>query len=308
MAQALIKNKNILNLSSCIKMPNTIDYNKFKFSGGENHIAIKDVNKVKGINEMVITSSIKSSDDLMYTLMATDAIKHINNDIKIKLFCPYTPYARQDRLMKLGEPLSMKVFADIINQQGYRQVTIFDPHSDVSTALIDRVQALNNYNFVEFAFRKITGLAGDQIYYATSDICLVSPDLGAYKKIVKLADKLDFVDKKNIITNIKIRDTDNGKIIKSELIGNVKNKICFIVDDIIDGGATFLQLAKDLKEGGALSVHLIVSHGIFSKGYDKLFDDIDSIYTTDSFYDVDNVGKHDQVHTLNLFNLYKEYL
>lgn len=80
----------------------------------------------------------------------------------------------------------------------------------------------------------------------------------------------------------KNRDVRDGKILSTDFIGNVVDKHCVIVDDIIDGGYTFIELAKILKNKGAKTVYLVVSHGIFSKGIDELKIHIDGVYTTNS--------------------------
>ena len=93
-----------------------------------------------------------------------------------------------------------------------------------------------------------------------------------------------------MIRGSKVRDVTNGRILKTDVGGDVKGKICVICDDILDGGATFIELANLLREKGAIKVYLIVSHGIFSKGVTTLHTDsnsktpvLDGIYTTDSF-------------------------
>lgn len=221
-----------------------------RFAGGENHVKfLVDFNpddKVK------INTRLNSADDIMNLCLAVDALR--NMFVKhIEVFIPYIPYARQDRVMVPGEPLSVKVFAGILNALNLNKVTVFDAHSDVSPALINKCVNIPNHEMVKH-FKKEFGL---------SDFLLVSPDLGAYKKIDKLAAKIEY--KNEIITGIKIRDLATGQIVKSDVnASDLGGKACVIVDDICDGGRTFIELASALKAKNCGKLYFICSHGIFS--------------------------------------------
>ncbi|MBI3134556.1 MAG: ribose-phosphate pyrophosphokinase [Bacteroidetes bacterium] len=221
-----------------------------KFAGGECHL--------KFLTPFIVTDKIKintrlnSSDDLMNLCLAVDALRNMGVNY-IEAFIPYIPYARQDRVMVPGEPLSIKVFAKLINSLSLNKVTVFDAHSDVSVALIDNCRNIANYEMVKH-FLQILKL---------KDYTLVSPDLGAYKKIDKLAAQIGY--KGNIATGLKIRDLSTGQIIKSDVnTGDLKNRPCIVIDDICDGGRTFIELAAALKEKNAGDLYFIASHGIFS--------------------------------------------
>ena len=96
-----------------------------------------------------------------------------------------------------------------------------------------------------------------------TDFILVSPDLGAYKKVDKLSQKIGY--RGSIATGIKVRDLSTGQIIKSDVnTDDLKNKSCIVVDDICDGGRTFIELASALKLKNAGALYFITSHGIFS--------------------------------------------
>jgi len=113
---------------------------------------------------------------------------------------------------------------------------------------------------------------------------LVSPDAGANKKVLKVAQQYKGLD---IIYCDKKRDTRTGKITDTIVHpghGSIRNKKLLIVDDICDGGMTFIKIAEAMNSFGPEAIYLYVTHGIFSKGYQVLFDaGIDKIYTTDSF-------------------------
>lgn len=244
-----------------------IEFQKFDFpSGCEPHIKLPIIleDKVK------LTCRINNGNDLILLLLATDAIKR-SGVKEIELFIPYLPFARQDRVMVDGEPLSVKVISNLLNSQGYSKVSIFDPHSEVCLALIDNSEYVNNHSFVDLILKN------------KKDYLIISPDAGAYKKIFKLCQHIGYKDE--IIMCNKIRDLSNG-VIRSLTVSHddLNGKDCYIVDDICDGGGTFGLLASVLKERNCGNINLIVSHGLFTKGID-FSKDISRIYTTDSFKD-----------------------
>jgi len=101
------------------------------------------------------------------------------------------------------------------------------------------------------------------------------------KKTLKISEQFNGVPE--VIQAHKVRNLKTGEIIKTEVLGNVEGKNVLIADDICDGGRTFIELAKVLKNEGALEVSLFITHGIFSKGLDVFTGLIEHIYTTDSF-------------------------
>jgi len=289
-------NRAVLNLSKSFKILKDnffpIEFEKLTFYGGEEHIKLKKYNP--HTDYVLVVSSMASSSEVMTTFLATNALKNLFPEAKLELFMPYIPYARQDRIMVPGEPESIKVFANMLNSFNFNKVFVLDPHSNVSTALINNVSVLNNNVFMEHSFANIKSLHIDE----ADNIVLVSPDAGAEKKIYEIAKHLDI---NNIIFGSKYRDVKTGKIIKTSFVGDVKDKICVICDDIIDGGATFVELANILKTAGAKKVYLIVTHGIFSKGIDGL-KMLDGIYTTNS---VRNFTEYEPfVKTLDLNEMY----
>lgn len=221
-----------------------------KFAGGECHV--KFLTEYTTEDKVRINTRLNSSDDVMNLCLAVDALRNMYVNY-IEVFIPYIPYARQDRVMVPGEPLSIKVFASIINSLNLNKVIVFDAHSDVSVALLNNCQNTPNYEMVKHFLTELN----------LTDFTLVSPDLGAYKKVDKLASKINY--KEQIATGIKVRDLATGQIIKSDVnTDDLKGKACIIIDDICDGGRTFIELAKALKEKNAGNLYFIASHGIFS--------------------------------------------
>ncbi len=242
------------------------------------------------ITPVTITTRLKSSDDIMTLLNATDALRQAGIK-EISLFMPFVPYARQDRVMVPGEALSIKVFAKLINTQGYDRVTIFDPHSDVTPALIDNAYVINNHEFVKLALKDM------------ENYIIISPDSGAFKKVFKVCQAIGYNERVALCN--KVRTLANGNIEHLSFdVQSFEGKDAVIIDDICDGGATFIALATELKKRDAGKVHLIVSHGIFSRGVNNLLNSgVDTITTTDSFKDI---GAFENVRQIKLAEIIKK--
>ncbi|MNK99822.1 Ribose-phosphate pyrophosphokinase [compost metagenome] len=245
-----------------------IKFQSFTFSGGEPHIKIApdfDANK-----KVTITHRLNSFNDLGLLCVTVDALRRM--DVKIiDLFIPYFPAARQDRVMIPGEPLSVKVYADIINAMQLNKVFVFDAHSEVTPALLNNSTVIPNYTFIKEVLNRIG-----------ENVKLISPDGGALKKIYKVSEFLGGVE---VVECSKSRDVKTGKLSGFKVYNeDLQGTDCLIVDDICDGGGTFVGLAEELKKKNAGKLYLAVSHGIFNKGFEVL-NCFDGIFTTNSFKD-----------------------
>lgn len=239
----------------------------FNFSGGECHVRL-----FKDIGDCVkLLAQLNNSDDIIHLLLTVDAIRRMNSQAKIYLTIPYFPYARQDRVCNEGEALSVKVMADLINSLHCTEVTIYDPHSDVTPALLNNCRVISLAQII--ADSMLAKLINEE------NIILVSPDAGAEKKIRTTATKLTLNGKTvDVLCASKTRDTLTGEIKATQMHAEVKGKNLIMLDDICDGGRTFIELAKVLKGLGAGDVYLYVTHGIFSRGLSTLKDYIKHVY------------------------------
>jgi len=240
-----------------------IKFERLRFNGGENHIKLlSPVHR-----HVTIEAQLKNSDYVMELFLATDALRRAGAK-EISLLCPYIPYGRQDRVMVSGEPLSIKVFTQLLNAQNYVAVYTLDNHSPVTTVLIDRCIEIDN-----------TRLLKNVIIPAGA--VLVSPDAGAYKKTCRIGNQFGM----DVIQASKIRDVMTGKITGTQVaIDTLGGLDCYICDDICDGGRTFIELAKVLRKKACGHITLYVSHGIFSCGVGTLYKSgISVLYTTNCF-------------------------
>lgn len=270
---------NLDNTFSPYQSKKVINFDSFTFSGGEPHIKILD--DLSTTKEVSITHRIKSFNDIGLLLIAVNALRNMKVD-KINLLLPYFPAARQDRLMVKGEALSVKVYTELINNLNLNSVTIFDPHSEVTSALLNNCIVIENYKFIENIIKTLN-----------KNTLLISPDGGALKKIYKVA---SYLKNYEVIECSKSRDVKTGKLSGFKVyIDDLEGKDCLIVDDICDGGGTFLGLAKELKAKNAGKLYLAVSHGIFSKGLDELSKEFEIVFTTNSFKDIEITNKVNQI-------------
>lgn len=260
--------KSRFNLAVIGKQPvasiETIIPEVFIFSGGEVQVKVPYISTKTSY--VCINADLRDAEGILTLAMIKDALEQQEVEC-VHLNMPYVPYARQDRVCNDGEAFSLKVFCNMINNMNFTKVYICDPHSDVTPALLNNVIINDQCDlYQDVMFNK-----------KASNYILVSPDAGANKKTLALAKLLRH---DTFIRADKIRDVSNGQIRETVVYGDVAGKNCMIVDDICDGGTTFIFLAQELKKKGAKEVYLYATHGIFSKGKQVLYDaGIDEVYT-----------------------------
>lgn len=219
---------------------------------------------------------VATPNDLLFDIaQAVDLVRSINSRAVIRLLIPYLPYARQDRRMTKHDAFSLKVFAKLLNSLNIDTILCFDAHSDVA-GLVD--------NLIVIGQDRIMGISEVSHALTVNDPLIIAPDMGAVKKIHKVCASLNSDDAPIVMD--KEREPSTGKIGNHKIIfgtERVDGRNCLIVDDICDGGRTFISAATELKAAGAATVSLYVTHGIFSQGVCALLDGgIDKIFTTDS--------------------------
>lgn len=237
-----------------------------KFPAGEMHVRIHDEG-YRVINNIEIVLNYRSNDDLVALALLKDAVERKYEFNRISLAIPYFPYARQDRVCNDGESLSVKVIANFINGLDFDEVYVYDPHSDVVGAVVNKIRIFEMTHLVHLLLTKT---------FSPEKVILVAPDAGATKKVQKVAQQYGY----EYVTASKVRDTKTGKlsntVVYSEHVGD---KDFLILDDICEGGRTFNLLAPKLQELTFGKVYLYVTHGIFSKGYDELAKNFEKVYT-----------------------------
>lgn len=268
-----------------------IKYKSWIFPGGETGFALdtQDIELLEHYLHCHIVARLQSNNDLMELVCCVDSIKRLGAGNLIKLSIPYFPSARQDRVSNPGESLTIKLYADIINNLACDRVEIVDPHSDITPTLLE---SCNLYPIEYVIERAIEDCKPDFI---------VSPDAGATKRIEKYLLKIGC--ELPVIQCLKTRDTKTGKLSGFKVcatLQDIENRKGLIIDDICDGGGTFVGLSKELNKFSLTEHYLYITHGIFSKGYEELLKWFDKIYTTDSF-----IPKEAPPKDVVVYNLYE---
>jgi ribose-phosphate pyrophosphokinase len=253
----------------------SIQYQVFSFPDGQPHLKI-DTGTINSQHEQCsIYARISSPADILLVLMAQDVL-YAAGLRRFALYISYLLAARMDRTMSKGEAFSLKIVGQLLNTGGFESIKIFDPHSDVAPAVLHHAHAIDN---IAFAQQAVAHYRQQHAHLQDADICIVSPDAGALKKALKVSAALGGLD---VVECLKIRDVKTGQLTGFKVFDeSLAGKTCFIVDDICDGGGTFIGIAAILKEKNASAVVLAVSHGVFSKGTQLA--NVGHIYTTDSY-------------------------
>lgn len=223
----------------------------------------------------VRVAAMRDMNDFMLLAQLVDVVRHVTDIAVSHLELAWLPWARQDRHMVNGDSFALKVFANQLNILNFNKVFLLDPHSDAAAAAINNSVVIAQ----ETCLMKSENL---RQAISTGKLMLVAPDAGALKKIHNVA-KASGARDYAILT--KERDVATGNLTGFSLVsGNVAGKDVLIVDDLCDAGGTFIGSTQVLRDAGARSVSLYVTHGVFSKGVGNLLNNgIDAIYTTTSF-------------------------
>ena len=264
-----------------------------KFADGEIYIEINE--NIRGNSIFVIQSiSSPANDNLMELLLCIDALKR-SSAKNITAVVPYFGYARQDRKVVPRTSISAKLVSNLITKAGADRVVTVDLHSGQIQGFFD-IPVDNLFATPIFARHIKKKLK-------TKNLICVAPDVGGTARARALGKMLNvglaIVDK---------RRSAPGKSLVMNVIGNVKNKTCIIVDDIIDSGGTIVNAAKALKDRGAKEVHVYVTHGVLSgDAVNKILrSTIKNLIVTDTIESSNKVKKAKNIEVLSISNLVGE--
>ena len=220
-----------------------------KFSDQE--VFVEILENVRGKNVFVIQStSAPANDHLMELLITIDALKRASAQT-ITAVIPYFGYARQDRKVGPRTPVSAKLVANILTTAGIDRLLTIDLHAGQIQGFFDI--PVDNLYAAPIITKDIN------TKYKSEDIVVVSPDVGGVVRARNLANRIN--------ANLAIVDKRRDKANTSEvmnIIGDVSNRDCLVVDDIVDTAGTLCNAAEALKSAGAKSVSAYISHGVLS--------------------------------------------
>jgi len=286
-------NKNLSKKISKYLKSKIINSNIRKFSDGEIYIEINE--NIRG-NSIFIIQSISSpaNDNLMELLLCIDALKR-SSAKNITTVIPYFGYARQDRKVVPRTSISAKLVSNLITKAGADRVVTVDLHAGQIQGFFD-IPVDNLFCTPIFARHIKKNIKSKNI------IC-VAPDVGGTERARALGKSLDvglaIVDK---------RRPAPGKSQVMNIIGNVKDKTCIVVDDIIDSGGTIINSAKALKDRGAKEVYVYITHGVLSGEAVKKIQKsvIKKLVITDTIDNQIRVNKAKNIEVLTVSNLMGE--
>lgn len=264
-----------------------------RFADGEVNVEV--ANDLRD-QEVYVVQSISSpvNDNLMELLLTIDAAKR-SGAKRITAIIPYYGYSRQDRVIKnnnMQSALSAKLVANLIQTAGANSVAAIDLHSSQIEGFFD-ISVTNLSCFKVFV---------NSIY--KENLAIVAPDVGAIGRARAFAKILE--EKYKLDNDIVVVDKYREKAGTSEVmnvIGEVANKNCVIVDDIVDSGGTLCNAALALKNRGAKSVVSCITHGILSgNAVEKISSSsIDKLVITDTVFH--KFEKNDKIEVVSIANI-----
>jgi len=240
-----------------------------RFSDMEVFVEVQE--NVRGEDMFVIQStSYPANDNLMELLVSLDALRRASAR-RITAVIPYYGYARQDRKSGPRTPISAKLVANLITKAGADRVLTMDLHAGQIQGFFD-IPTDNLFAAPVF-------LKDIEERYNNKPVIIVSPDVGGVVRARAIARRIN--------ANLAIIDKRREKAGSSEvmnIIGDVTNHHCILVDDIIDSGGTLCNAAKALMDVGAISVDAYVTHGVLSGSAVTRISNspLDMLVTTDS--------------------------
>lgn len=239
-----------------------------------------DFSKYEESKRATLTWHFESNEEMVAVMFLTKHLQR-NGILFIDLVMPYIPNARQDRVKSSNDVFTLKYFAEFINDLAFDTVTVLDPHSSVSEALIDDIIIENPKKYINKAIASIEEFAPTS-KDDRKPLMAFYPDEGAMKRYSGLIPMA-------YAFGIKKRDWETGKILGLDAAGStdlIPMSDVLIIDDISSRGGTFYHSAKKLKELGANHIYLYITHcehtifdgEIFKSGL------IDKVFTTNSIF------------------------
>ena len=264
-----------------------------RFSDGE--IAVDIVENVRGQDVFVLQSTCEpTNDNLMELVVMCDALRRASAS-RITAVVPYFGYARQDRRPRSARvPITAKVVADIMVGVGIDRVLTVDLHADQIQGFFD-VAVDNIY--------ATTVMLDDIQRKQPQDVVVVSPDIGGVVRARAMAKQLD----SDLAIIDKRRPAPNQAEVMN-IIGNVKDKTCIIVDDIIDSGGTIVNAVDALKKNGANEVYVFITHAVLSGDAVKKIKNskIKKLIITDTIDNIQKIKNNNKIEVLSIASLMSE--
>ncbi|MFZ2102604.1 MAG: ribose-phosphate pyrophosphokinase [Oricola sp.] len=266
-----------------------------RFADEEIFVEIQE--NVRGEDVFILQStSYPANDHLMELLIMIDAFRR-SSARRITAVIPYFGYARQDRRMSGRTPISAKLVANLITRAGADRVLTLDLHAGQIQGFFDI--PTDNLYAVPVMARDIRAR-----YKDLSSVIVVSPDVGGVVRARSLAKRLD----DTLLAIVDKRREKPGESEVMNVIGDIRDKACFLIDDIIDSGGTLCNAADALLSKGAKSVTAYITHGVLSGGaVNRIMDSrLTELVITDSIQPTAGVESAPNIRVLSITDLIGE--
>ena len=270
-----------------------VNSNIRRFVDGEVYVEINE--NIRGISIFVVQStSNPANDNLMELLICIDALRR-SSAKNITAVIPYFGYARQDRKVVPRTAISAKLVSNLITNAGADRIVTVDLHSGQIQGFFD-IPVDNLFATPIFA-RHIKNKM------KLKNLICVSPDVGGVERTRALSRRIN-----STIGIIDKRRPAPGKSEVMNIIGNVKNKDCVIIDDIIDSGGTIVNAAQALKNKGAKDIYVYITHGVLSgNAVEKIEKSkIKKLITTDTIDNSKKISKSKKIEIISIAPIISE--
>ena len=228
-----------------------VDARVERFNNGEVFVEVYE--NVRGEDMFIIQStSNPANDNLMELLVMSDALRR-SSASRITAIVPYFGYARQDRRTKARTPITAKLVANMMVSAGIERVLTMDLHASQIQGFFD-IPVDNLYASPIFALDVKHAFKGK-----LDQVTVVSPDVGGVARARELAKRIN-----SPLSIVDKRREKPGEVAEMTVIGDVKDRVCIIVDDIVDTAGTLCKAAEVLMQAGAKEVHSYITHGVLS--------------------------------------------
>ena len=266
-----------------------------RFADGEVKIQLND--NVRGGDAFIIQpmSPPKVDNNFMELLLLINTLR-LASAKRITVVIPYFGYARQDQKTKPRVPISASAVARMIYSMQPNRVMTVDLHCGQIQGFFPPSIPVDHL----FAENEMITILSEFIRNSEiENILIVSPDAGGVTRANRIADKLGA----NGVVTILKRRLEANKVESMEMVGDVRDSLCIIADDMIDTGGTLCKAAKLLKDNGAGMVVAMATHGIFSSdALQKITDScLERVYVTDTI--CQGANQCDKLHIISLASL-----
>lgn len=276
-----------------------------EFKNGETRVVLnrsvrdQDVVYIQSFGH-INNSTLSINDLLIESILTCDAINRAGCENLTVIF-PLMPYTRQDRKHRGGVAISARVICDMLKSVYVKRFITFELHADQIQGFMSG-SVFDHLSLLPYMCSKI----GNSIIEVGDDLCMCATDAGAVYRTRRTGELLK-VFQMAIIS--KLRDKHNS-VASGQLIGDVRNKTCVLVDDMVDTGGSLVKASDLLRENGADKIIVMATHGVLSGDALSKLDMFDTVILTDTVphCTADTLAHKPNLHIVSIMPFLTDYL